>query len=73
MPPVPVIRPDEAVVVFESFGWEVVRRSGSHIIMVRPGHNATLCIPNHREVARGTLRSLIRSAELTVAEFVAAL
>ena len=32
---------------------------------------AILSVPNHREVAKGTLRSLIRSAGLTVNEFSA--
>ena len=58
--------------VFEKLGWQVARQSGSHIILVKEGHPATLSIPNHREVAKGTLRSLIRSAGLTVHEFVAA-
>jgi hypothetical protein len=31
---------------------------------------ATLSIPDHKEVARGTLRSLIRAAGITVDEFV---
>ena len=37
--------------------------------MTRPGHMATLSIPNHAEVARGTLRSLIAKAGLTVEQF----
>lgn len=41
----------------------------SHIIMTKEGETATLSIPNHKEVARGTLRSLIRAANLTVDEF----
>jgi predicted RNA binding protein YcfA (HicA-like mRNA interferase family) len=38
--------------------------------MVKEGHIATLSIPAHKQVAKGTLRSLIRSAGLTVEEFV---
>jgi hypothetical protein len=34
---------------------------------------ATLSVPDHKEIAKGTLRSLIRSANLTVDEFVAAI
>lgn len=71
MPPVPVLSATEVVRVFDSFGWRVAR-AGNHIIMVREGNNATLSIPNHKEVARGTLRSLIRAASLTVEEFTAA-
>jgi predicted RNA binding protein YcfA (HicA-like mRNA interferase family) len=56
----------------ETFGWQVVR-SGNHIILVKEGSTSTLSVPNHKEIARGTLRSLIRSAGLTVDEFLAAL
>ena len=59
--------------VFEALGWEVARRRGSHIVLVRIGSVATLSVPDHRLVAKGTLRSLIRTADLTVAEFVEAL
>jgi predicted RNA binding protein YcfA (HicA-like mRNA interferase family) len=62
----------EVVKVFESLGWEQVRQSGSHLILVREGHRATLSVPDHKEVAMGTLRSLIRSAGLTVDQFVEA-
>ena len=65
----PVISGSEAVRVFERFGWTVARQTSSHIIMTKEGEIASLSIPNHKEVARGTLRSLIRSANLTVDEF----
>ncbi len=71
MPRLPVLSGSEAVRVFVLLGWQVARQSGSHIILVKPGHLSTLSVPNHREVARGTLRSLIRTADLTVAEFLA--
>ena len=48
----------------------MARRRGSHIILVKEGHIATLSVPNHREVARGTLRSLIARSGLTINEFV---
>jgi predicted RNA binding protein YcfA (HicA-like mRNA interferase family) len=70
MASLPVISGGEAVKVFERFGWTVARQTSSHIIMTREGQIASLSIPNHKEVARGTLRSLIRSANLTVDEFV---
>ena len=68
----PVISGREVVRVFKSLGWEAVRQTGSHIIMVKNEEPTTLSIPDHREVAKGTLRSLIRTAGLTVDEFVAA-
>jgi len=41
--------------------------------MTKPNSIVTLSIPNHPEVAKGTLRSLIRSANLTIDEFIAVL
>jgi predicted RNA binding protein YcfA (HicA-like mRNA interferase family) len=69
----PVLSGREVVRVFEAVGWQVARQSGSHIIMVKDSEPATLSIPDHREVAKGTLRSLIRAAGLTVDEFVSAM
>lgn len=51
----------------------MARQRGSHIILVKEGHIATLSVPDHREVARGTLRSLIARAGLTIEEFLDAL
>jgi predicted RNA binding protein YcfA (HicA-like mRNA interferase family) len=72
MPELPVLSSHVVIQTFERLGWEVARRRGSHIILVRAGHIATLSVPDHREVARGTLRSLIRQADLTLDEFLAA-
>ena len=72
MASLPVLSGQEVVRVFESLGWSVARQRSSHIIMTKEGEIVTLSIPNHKEVARGTLRSLIRSANLTVDEFVKA-
>ena len=57
--------------MFEGFGWHVARQRGSHIILIKEGENVTLSVPDHREIAKGTLRSLIRSAGLTVQQFTA--
>ena len=69
MPALPVLSGRKAVRVFEKFGWQVARQRGSHIVMVKEGENVTLSVPDHREIAKGTLRSLIRCARLTVEEF----
>jgi predicted RNA binding protein YcfA (HicA-like mRNA interferase family) len=73
MPPVPVLKPREVLAAFRRLGWEVARQRGSHIILTKPGHIATLSVPNHETVARGTLRSLIARAGLTVEDFTTAL
>ncbi len=73
MPALPIISGRDARRAFEKLGWQFARQRGSHMILVQAGHSASLSVPDHREVARGTLRSLIRSAGLTVEEFVTAL
>ena len=70
MPALPVLSGRRAVRAFEKLGWQVARQRGSHIILIKEGSVATLSVPDHKEIAKGTLRSLIRSAELTVEEFV---
>jgi len=70
MPALPVLSGRKAVRVFEKLGWEVARQRGSHIILVKEGEIATLSVPDHKEIAKGTLRSFIRSAGLTVEAFV---
>ena len=71
-PILPVVSGAEVVRIFERLGWSAVRQRGSHIIMVKDGERATLSVPDHREVARGTLRGLIRAAGLTFDEFLKA-
>lgn len=73
MPRLPVVSGREAVRTFENLGWSVVRQTSSHVILVKDGHAASLSVPDHREVAKGTLRGLIRAADLSVAEFVNAI
>ena len=72
MPRLPVLSSGEVVRTFENLGWSVAR-PGAHIVMTKLGSSVTLSIPNHKEVARGTLRALIRSAGMTVDEFTEAL
>lgn len=72
MPQTPLLRHQEVVKTFERFGWQVASQRGSHVILTKEGHIATLSVPNHPEVARGTLRSLIRKAGLSLEEFLRA-
>ncbi len=70
MPSLPVLSGREVVKAFERDGWTVARQSGSHIIMIKAGEMATLSVPDHKEVARGTLRSLVRASGMSVEAFL---
>jgi predicted RNA binding protein YcfA (HicA-like mRNA interferase family) len=69
----PVVSGAEAVKAFQRAGWRVDRQKGSHVVLLRPGHVASLSVPQHPELAPGTLRALIRAAGLSVEEFAALL
>ena len=66
----PVVSGAEAVNAFRKIGYAFDEQHGSHIILRRaePPHRR-LSVPNHKELAKGTLRALIREAGLTVDEF----
>ena len=66
----PTLSRKQTVRVFEADGWRMVRQRGSHMILAKDGSMATLSVPDHKEVAKGTLRSLIRSSGMTPDEFV---
>jgi len=70
VPKVPLLKPKEVIRVFKKFGWVVERSSGSHIILTKEGNISTLSIPNHTEIARGTLRALINKSGLTIEDFI---
>ncbi|HEY9780271.1 MAG TPA: type II toxin-antitoxin system HicA family toxin [Leptolyngbyaceae cyanobacterium] len=59
----------EAVKIFEKFGYVLDHQTGSHMILWHES-KPILSIPNHRELAPGLLRSLIRQAGITVDEFL---
>lgn len=63
----------EAVKAFQKLGWEIQGQVGSHLVMTKPGMRQNLTIPQHKELASGTLRGLIRTAGLSVDEFRALL
>jgi len=65
----PTVSGRQAVAAFERAGFEVRRQRGSHIVLVKVGITATLSVPDHRQLKPGTLRALIRKAELTVDQF----
>ena len=68
----PRISGREVVAALSKLGYELDRQRGSHMVLrnSRPPHRR-LVIPDHREVAKGTLRAIIREAGLTVEEFIA--
>ena len=64
----------EVVKALMRVGYEQDRQRGSHIILRQTASpHRRIVVPDHSEVAKGTLRAIIRQAGLTVDEFKALL
>ncbi len=68
----PVISGKDAVKALERAGFVIVRQKGSHIRMKKVTSDTVIkiTVPLHDTLDRGTLKSIIRSAGITVEEFV---
>ncbi|MBL1210766.1 type II toxin-antitoxin system HicA family toxin [Geminocystis sp. GBBB08] len=51
-------------------GYYQKRQEGSHIILRKDNPFSQIVIPNHKNIAKGTLRTIIKSADLTIDEFI---
>jgi predicted RNA binding protein YcfA (HicA-like mRNA interferase family) len=60
----------DAVKALLRAGYEQDRQRGSHIILRQLTYpHRRIVVPDHKEIAKGTLRSIIRETGLTVDEF----
>ena len=72
MPPLPIISAEECIRALRKFGYEAARQKGSHVRLVRAGRKP-VTVPMHRTLKRGTLRAILREAEISVEEFATTL
>lgn len=71
MPKLPVLSGFEVVKALGKIGYAIDHQTGSHLILrQREELHRRLVVPKHKEIAKGTLRAIIRQAGLTVDEFV---
>ena len=70
----PRISGREVVKALTRIGYEQDRQRGSHIILRQSSYpHRRITVPDHKEIAKGTLRAVIRETGLTVDEFKALL
>lgn len=67
-PALPVVSGAEAVRALQQAGFQRVSQRGSHVKLRSPT-SRTAIVPLHRELAPGTLQSVLKQAGLTVDEF----
>ena len=61
----------EVIKVLESFGFKQIRQKESHIILKKQTSSGSIgcVIPNHKELAYGTLRGILKQANITIEDF----
>ena len=71
MSKLPLISGTEAIKAFTNMGYTVDHQTGSHIILRQQQEpHRRLTVPNHKEIAKGTMRAIIRQAGLTKEQFI---
>jgi predicted RNA binding protein YcfA (HicA-like mRNA interferase family) len=72
MPKLRILSANQVCNILKQYGFVQVRQSGSHIIMRKElvDRSITVPVPNHSEIARGTLKSIIQQSELPKSEFM---
>jgi predicted RNA binding protein YcfA (HicA-like mRNA interferase family) len=73
MPKLRVLSAGEVCAILQRHGFEIVRQRGSHIILRRESSlgSFTVPVPNHSEIAKGTLKSIIAQSGVPAEEFTA--
>jgi predicted RNA binding protein YcfA (HicA-like mRNA interferase family) len=71
VPKLPVVSGVDVIKGLAKIGYELDHQTGSHMILRQrePPHRR-ITVPRHREIAKGTLRAIIRETGLTVEEFL---
>ena len=70
MSSLPRISGQECVKALKKNGFYFKRQHGSHIILRKDNPLQQTVVPDHKELDRGTLRSIIRQSGLSVDEFI---
>ncbi len=66
----PILSGKEVCRLLSKVGYEIDHQTGSHIILRNKNFpHRRITVPNHKTIAKGTLRSIIREVGLTVDEF----
>lgn len=69
MPRIPVVSSIKVIKALSKIGYETDHQTGSHVILRHRETHKRLTVPNHREIARGTLKAIIEESGLTIQEF----
>ncbi|WP_460192748.1 type II toxin-antitoxin system HicA family toxin [Thermosynechococcus sp. FA-CM-4201] len=66
----PRISGRQCLKALSQIGFYLKRQEGSHMILRRDYPFTQVVVPDHKELDTGTLRAIIRQADLSVDEFI---
>ena len=70
MPKLPVLSAKRVIKALERMGFEIVRQSGSHIHLWNDERRILVTVPNHKELAKGTLNGIIKQSKMDRDDFL---
>ncbi|BAQ65431.1 type II toxin-antitoxin system HicA family toxin [Geminocystis sp. NIES-3709] len=70
MTKIPNISGKVCIKALAKIGYYQKRQEGSHIILRKDSPFSQIVVPNHKNIANGTLRTIIKNAGLTIDEFI---
>jgi len=72
MPKLTILSGDETIRRLEKLGFYQVRQRGSHVILKRQVNDSIIgcVVPLHKNLATGTLRGILKQANVTIEEFI---
>lgn len=75
MPRLPRVSGDRTIRALERLGFEQIRQQGSHVILKKltPEGAVGCVVPRHKELALGTLKSILKQARVEQEEFIRSL
>ncbi len=65
----PSVSGKKAIKVFEKIGYQIIRKRGSHFRLHCPSKEP-LTVPNHKNLAKGLLRKILRDSKISIKEFI---
>jgi predicted RNA binding protein YcfA (HicA-like mRNA interferase family) len=69
--PLPVVTPQQVIRALRKDGYVLDHQTGSHVYLRHPSKPGLVTVPFHRrDLKRGTLKSILHQAKLSVDEFL---
>ena len=66
---IPIVSGKATIRTLAKIGYYIRSQKGSHVHLRHPTKRA-LTIPNHKTIAKGTLRAILKEAELSITDFL---